>query len=127
MFVSFFLYFIASNAFTFLPTENMSVSLLTKFVGEQFMGNTDSDFSKLDSYITNDIHFNYELKTNKWFQSINFNVLLNNIFNVKYISNGYYYTYDDTWSTQGVTTTIEGAGYYPQAQFNILAGISFKF
>lgn len=118
---------IASNAFTFIPIENTTVSLLTKFVGEQFMGNTDSDFSKLDSYITNDIHFNYELKTNKWFQSINFNVLLNNIFNVKYISNGYYYTYDDTWSTQGVTTTIEGAGYYPQAQFNILAGISFKF
>lgn len=118
---------VASNAFTFLPKENISVSLLTKFVGDQFMGNTDSDFSKLDSYWTNDIHFSYALKTKKWFQSINFNVMLNNIFDVKYISNGFYYTYDDNWTTPDVTTTIEGAGYYPQAQFNILAGVSLIF
>lgn len=118
---------IASNAFTLLPTEDMSVSLLTKFVGNQFMGNTDSAYSKLDSYLTNDINLNYEIKPNKWFKAIHFSLLLNNIFNVKYISNGYYYTYDDNWSTQGVTTTIEGAGYYPQAQFNILAGITLKF
>jgi len=53
--------------------------------------------------------------------------LANNIFNVKYISNGYYYTYDDAGSTPGSVITREGAGYYPQAQFNILGGVTLKF
>ena len=91
------------------------------------MGNTDSKFSKLDAYWTNDINFNYEIKPKKWFKAITFNVLLNNIFDVKYISNGFYYTYDDDYSVPGITTTVEGSGYYPQAQFNILAGVSLKF
>lgn len=118
---------VASNAFTYLVKEDFSISLLTKFVGEQYMGNTDSEYSKLDSYFTNDLVLNYSLKTKKWFSSIDFNLMINNIFNVKYISNGYYYTYDDNWSNPNTTKTIEGAGYYPQAIFNILGGISLKF
>ena len=52
--------------------------------------------------------------------------LVNNIFNIKYVSNGYYYTYDDTW-TDPTTTTIEGTGYYPQATINFLIGATVKF
>ncbi len=118
---------IIGNAITFTPKTNLNISLLTKFVGEQFMGNSDSDYSKLDSYLTNDININYEIPMDKWFTSISFNLLANNIFNTKYISNGFYYTYDDDWSSPGNITTIEGAGYYPQAQFNILGGVSLKF
>ena len=40
------------------------------------------------------------------------------IFDKEYVSNGYYYTYDDDWSVPGQLTTIEGAGYYPQATRN---------
>ena len=119
--------FIASNILSYEPVRGLQMSLLTKFVGKQFMGNTESEASKLDSYITNDISINYDVAVKKWFKSISFNLLLNNIFDVKYISNGYYYTYDDTWSTPNTTTTIEGAGYYPQAQFNLLGGITLKF
>ena len=45
----------------------------------------------------------------------------------KYVSNGYFYTYDDDYTTPGVTTTIEGAGYYPQATRNFFVGISLVF
>ena len=45
----------------------------------------------------------------------------------EYISNGYYYTYDDNWSDINNITTIEGTGYYPQAKRNYLLGISMKF
>ena len=34
----------------FQPIKNLQVSLLSKFVGEQYMSNIDSEFSKLDSY-----------------------------------------------------------------------------
>lgn len=118
---------IVGNALTYTPINNLYVSWLSKYVGEQFMGNTDSDASKLDAYFTNDLNISYEIPLKKWFKSISFNILANNIFNVKYISNGYYYTYDDDWSVPGSISTIEGAGYYPQAQFNILGGISLKF
>lgn len=118
---------IVGNALTYTPINNLYVSWLSKYVGEQFMGNTDSDASKLDAYFTNDLNISYEIPLKKWFKSISFNILANNIFNVKYVSNGYYYTYDDDWSVPGSISTIEGAGYYPQAQFNILGGISLKF
>src|SRR5690606_3911872 len=63
---------IIGNALTFTPKNNLNISLLTKFVGEQFMGNTESEYSKLKSYLTNDININYEIPMEKWFTSISF-------------------------------------------------------
>jgi iron complex outermembrane receptor protein len=118
---------IAGNAFIYLPSNNVQFSLLSKYVGEQFMGNIDNENSKLTSYFVNDFNASYEIKPNKIFKSISLNALVNNIFNAEYISNGYYYTYDDTWSVSGETTTLDGAGYYPQATRNFLLGATLKF
>ena len=118
---------IASNMLTFKPVEALQITWLSKYVGKQYMGNTDAKLSELDAYFTNDLNLSYEVSLKKWFKSVVFNVLANNIFNVKYISNGYYYTYNDATVRPGQLTTFDGAGYYPQAQFNILGGISLKF
>ncbi|MDR6968914.1 iron complex outermembrane receptor protein [Flavobacterium arsenatis] len=118
---------IVGNAITFLPIKNLQVSLLSKFVGEQYMGNIDSNASKLDSYATSDLSISHEIKTNSVFKSIIFSGLVNNIFDYQYESNGYFYTYDDSWSSPGQVSTIEGAGYYPQAGINFLAGLTLKF
>ena len=91
------------------------------------MGNADSNVSKLDSYFVNDFNISYEIVTDSIFKSIILTGLVNNIFGKEYVSNGYYYTYDDTWSVLGEITTIEGAGYYPQATTNFLIGATFKF
>ncbi|MBE9575469.1 TonB-dependent receptor [Flavobacterium aquaticum] len=118
--------FIFGNRFTYLPVKGLQLSLLSKFVGEQYMGNIDSENSILDSYFINDFNASYDWQINKGIQSIVFSALVNNIFNVEYESNGYFYTYDDTWS--GPTpVTIEGTGYYPQAGINFLFGMSLKF
>lgn len=119
--------FIASNAIVFQPKESFQISFLSKYVGEQFMGNNDSEASKLDSYFINDFNITYEDKPKSIFKSILFSGLINNVFSEKYVSNGYYYTYDDTWSVPNVTTTIEGVGYYPQATTNFLVGVTLKF
>ncbi|WP_282030378.1 TonB-dependent receptor [Winogradskyella eximia] len=118
---------VAANAIVFQPLENFQVSLLSKFVGEQYMSNTEAESSKLDSYFINDFNISYTLKTKSIFESIIFTGLVNNIFNEKYISNGFYYTYDDTWSDPNSVTTIEGAGFYPQATTNFLVGVTLKF
>ncbi len=115
------------SSFNYLPIKNLQISLLSKYVGEQYMANLDNENSKLESYFVNDINVNYVIKFKKVLKSIVLNALINNIFNVEYVSNGYYYTYDDTWSVPGETTTLDGAGYYPQATRNFLIGATLLF
>jgi iron complex outermembrane receptor protein len=45
----------------------------------------------------------------------------------KMFLDGFFYTYDDDFSTPGEIVTIEGVGYYPQAGTNFLLGATFKF
>ena len=125
--ISFSPSFVGSNAIIYQPSEKISLSLLSKYVGKQYMGNTDQPNSILESYFVNDINITYSFKPEKIFQSISINFLINNILNKEYISNGYYYTYDDTWSIPGQIKTLDGAGYYPQATRNFLAGLVFEF
>ncbi len=121
---------IGANAFIFHPTENFQISFLSKYVGEQFMSNLNSKVSgldKLEAYFTSDLSISYEIKSKAIFKSIVLSGLVNNIFNAEYVDRGYYYTYDDTWSAPGLTTTVDGSGYYPQATTNFLAGVTLKF
>ena len=118
---------IVGNRLTFLPIKDFQISLLSKFVSEQYMGNIDSKQSKLGAYFVNDLNINFEWKINKSIKSIVISGLVNNIFDLEYESNGYFYTYDDDWSSPGNITTIEGAGFFPQAGINFLLGMSLKF
>jgi iron complex outermembrane receptor protein len=105
--------FIAGNVLTFAPIQPLRLSLLSKFVSEQYMNNTDGASSKLKDYFVNDFNATYEIKMNSVFKSITLNVLANNIFNVDYISNGY------MWEIYPY--------YYPQAGVNFLVGLTLKF
>ena len=117
---------IFTNSTTYIPVKNFNITVLTKFVGKQYLGNIDSKQSVLDYYTNTDLNVSYDWKINRGIKSIVFSGLINNVFDEVYESNGYFYTYDDTWS--GPTpVTIEGAGFYPQAGINFLLGMSLKF
>lgn len=118
---------IAGNVFTYMPIKNLQISLLSKVVGDQYMGNIDSEGSKLKGYSVSDLNVSYEFATKTFIKSITISGLVNNIFDYQYESNGYFYTYDDDWSQPGIITTLEGAGYYPQAGINFLLGATVKF
>ncbi len=118
---------VAGNAFVYRPMQNLEISLLSKFVGEQFLGNIDSELSRLDSYFINDVNVVYEIKGVPFVKSIYLSALVNNIFNVEYVSNGFFFTFDDDFSEPGVITTVEGAGFYPQATTNFLVGATVRF
>ena len=117
---------VAGNMLEYRPVKNVQVALLSKFVGEQFMGNIDSEVSKLDSYFINNLNVAYRWENVPFVNEILFTGLVNNIFNVEYVSNGYFFTFDDV-NDQGNTVTFEGAGFYPQAKINFLLGATIKF
>jgi iron complex outermembrane receptor protein len=118
---------VAANAIVFEPMRNLQISLLSKFVGDQFMSNTEAQDSKLDSYFTNDLNLIYTIKPKSIFDTVVLTALVNNIFNEKYVSNGYYFTYDDDFTNPGTISTVEGAGFYPQAGTNFLTGVTLSF
>lgn len=117
---------VVGNILEYRPINNMSIGFLSKYVGEQYMGNIDSEKSKLDAYFVNDLNVAYRFEL-PWTKEVVLSALVNNIFNVKYISNGYFYTYEDDFSNPGQIATVEGAGYFPQATVNFLVGATIKF
>ena len=118
---------VGGNAIMYVPSTRFQIGLLSKYVGKQYMGNIDSENSTLSAYFVNDLNAVYTWQPNKWIQEIQWSLLVNNIFNAQYESNGYFYTFDDTWSAPGQVTTVEGAGYYPQAGINFLTGVMLRF
>jgi len=105
---------VGGNNLIFMPKENLQFSLLSKYVGKQFLNNIDDNQSILESYFVNDFNVAYEVTPKSIFKSIVFSGLVNNIFNEKYVSNG----------------TDYGGGYiyyYPQATTNFLLGMTLKF
>lgn len=117
---------IAANQFIYHPNEAFQINWISKYVGEQYMGNIDSEVSLLDSFFTNDINIVYEWKNPPLFKSVVFSGLINNVFDVKYESNGYFFFFD-TQNQAGQTETFQGTGFYPQAGINFLAGMTLKF
>ena len=118
---------VGGSAIIYVPSNRFQIGLLSKYVGKQYMGNIDSENSTLEAYFVNDLNAVFTWKPNKWVTEIQWSFLINNIFDKRYESNGYFYTYDDNWSMPGQVTTIEGAGYYPQAGINFLTGVMLRF
>ena len=77
-------------------------------------------------HFINDLNLSYAVGPTTWAKGIDLSLLVNNIFNVQFESNGNFYTYDDTWSSPSQVTTIEGVGYYPQAGINFLLGATIN-
>ncbi|MHA4737695.1 TonB-dependent receptor [Dyadobacter sp. MSC1_007] len=111
---------IAGSQFTYTLRKNLELALLTKYVGKQYLDNTSSETRKLDAYLTNDIRLSWTIKPS-WANEISFNLLVNNILDEKYESNGYTYGY-----FAGGALTQENF-YFPQAGRNFLVGVNFRF
>ncbi|MFE3846400.1 TonB-dependent receptor [Flavobacterium sp. LB3P45] len=104
---------IVGNIIVYKPLENLQISWLQKFLGEQYMNNIELPAAKLANYFVNDLNIAYEIKPKSVFKSIVITGLVNNILDKKYVSNGYMY---DVYPY-----------YYPQAGINFLAGLILKF
>jgi iron complex outermembrane receptor protein len=81
-------------------------------VGSQFLDNTENSDLSLDAYFVNDLRLGYQFSP-KGTKGIELSVMVNNIFDTEYASNGYSY---------------DGVPYvFPQAGANFLVMANFKF
>lgn len=111
---------IASSDISVMPIKNLKLSLVTKYVGKQYIDNTSSDEKSIDAYLVNNINLYYTIHPG-FVKQIDFMLNLNNVFNEQYETNAwvYSYYYGDTEYNMN--------GYFPQAEFNFMFGINLKF
>ena len=113
--------FIAANQFIFKATESLELALMSKYVGKQYMDNTQNEARKLDAFFVNDIRISYTYKPLKGIKALQVSLLLNNILNEQYEPNGYTFSYfadgQRLWENY----------YYPQAGTNFMLNVGLKF
>ena len=83
------------------------------------MDNTSNADRKIDAYFVNDLKIAYTIH-DIVFERIELNLLINNLLNAEYSSNGYTYSYI-------VGDEITENFFYPQAGTNFLAGLNLIF
>jgi iron complex outermembrane receptor protein len=111
--------FVGSSTLAFKAFKNAEIALLSKYVSQQYLDNTSNDSRKLDAFFVNNLRLSYDLKL-KGIKNIGFGLLVNNIFNELYESNGYTFSY----IAGGLTTENF---YYPQAETNFLFSMNVRF
>ncbi|CAN5362877.1 TonB-dependent receptor [soil metagenome] len=111
---------IAAGSLTWNATKKLNIQIITKHISDQFLDNTHSKNRKIASYTVTDFRLSYFVP-NKLTKELRFQLLLNNIFNTIYSSNGYTYGY------QVGEDAIHENLYYPQARLNIMGQITLGF
>jgi len=110
---------VAAATISFLPCKNFELSLLSKYVGKEYLDNTQNESRKLNPFYVLDVRASYTIRP-KWLKEINIIGQVNNVFNKKYEPNGYTYSY------------ITGGGeitenyYFPMAGVNFFVAVNVK-
>jgi iron complex outermembrane receptor protein len=110
---------ILQDNLTFIPLKNLSLTLISRYIGKQFIDNTSNNDRVLNAYLVNNILAGYSIRT-KWIKEIGFSLAVNNIFSNKYETNAWIYPYYMGGKL------YESDGYFPQALINFLLGITLK-
>jgi len=111
---------ILSSNFSYSPIEPLTFSLLSKYVGRQYLDNSSAKERSISSYFVNNLLANYNF-TALGIKDINLSLQVNNILNEKYETNGYTFGW-----MEGDTRKYYNF-YFPQAPTNFMLGLNIKF
>ena len=107
----------------------------SKYVGEQYIDNTSSRERMLNDYLISNLQVDYHFN-NYLLKDAKISFLINNLFNIEYVSNAWIYryitnTFDPRESDDFTSLASDGiydmAGYFPQAKRNYLLGLTLGF
>ena len=110
---------IASATVNIVPCKYFTLSLISKYVGRQYLDNTQNNTRSLGDYYTQDARFILTLH-GKLIKECQFIGQVNNVFNRLYESNGA--TYPGIYS--GVLSN--GNYYFPMAGTNVMVALNIK-
>jgi iron complex outermembrane recepter protein len=110
---------VANSSISLMVSRGFHFNFISKFVGKQYIDNTQSSDRQLEPYFVNNLLINYTLNPG-FVKEIGFSLIINNIFNEQYESNAWVYRYSYENSLQKLD------GYFPQAGINFMAGIVVK-
>jgi iron complex outermembrane receptor protein len=105
---------------SFIPVKNAELSFISKYVGKQYLDNTQNESRKLNAYYTQDARLIYTI-SKKWLKELNIILQANNLLDKKYEPNGYTFSY-----YYGGSLTTENY-YFPMAGRNYMIGVNVKF
>ena len=116
---------VGSSLISIKPVKQLKIGLISKYVGKQYFDNTGSSERELDAYFINNLQFDYQLFPQKM-KRISFQLLINNIFDVKYENNAYG---GASFFDNGTSSPTESswAYYYAQAGTNVMGKITLSF
>jgi iron complex outermembrane receptor protein len=111
---------IGISDFSYAFSEKLSMHLITKYVGKQYFDNTMSRNRLINPYFVNNLRIDFNPSIRRIKKS-EIQLLINNLFNVKYESNGY----GGLWYEDGAEKTW--SYFFPQAGINFLVrcGVTF--
>ena len=111
---------IGAATINFHPLKNTELSFFSKYVSMQFLDNTSNINRVLPSYYLQDARLSYNFEADQ-VRSGTLYFQMNNIFNKKYVANGYTfsYIYDQQLTTENY--------YFPMATRNWIIGLNLKF
>ncbi len=104
-----------------LGDDNVELSLLSKYVGSQYLDNTSNENRRIDAYFVNDMQLRYTVR-DFLLKELSLTLQVNNIFDEEYASNGYTFGYQG-----GPDYVVRENYFYPQALRNFLLTLSVKF
>jgi iron complex outermembrane receptor protein len=110
---------VAAANLTFKLLQAAEISLISKYVGKQYLDNTSNEARKLYPYYTQDIRLIFSL-SRKYLKDVSFIGQVNNVFNKLYEPNGYTYSY-----YAGGALTTENY-YFPMAGINWMLGVNIR-
>jgi iron complex outermembrane receptor protein len=103
----------------FTLMDPLKISLISKYVGKQYLDNTSNDNRLIDSYFIGDFILSYNPSFLKSVKNLSFTLQINNIWNALYSANGYTYSYI-------YGDLITENFLYPQAERNFMLGMKIK-
>lgn len=102
------------------PITGFAIALQSKYVSKQYLDNTQNNDRTINGYWVTNARLGYDFKF-AGVKNINLGLLVNNLFDKKYVSNGYTYGY--VYGGSRVTENF----FYPQAGTNFLLSLNLKF
>lgn len=111
---------IANSTISCEPLKNLQVSIVSQYVGRQYIDNSSNNDRSLDPYLVSNLKISYSINTLN-IKDIQVHLLISNLFNEQYETNAWVYSY-----LYG-GTRYKMDGYFPQAGTNYMIGLSIKF